>query len=109
MIDFLDRAEIRGVIEYKDEDRRNKKILFRRKGKYQFIKNKSNIEKFNFTALNDYVSQYDTKEKYNYKNELEKAYVNCYLKKYFEAYKIYKKLSKNALKFACSSISSLSQ
>ena len=98
MINFLDRAEIRCVIEYKDEDRRNKKILFRRKGEYQFIKNKSNIEKFNFTVLNKYVDQYDTKENYNYKNELEKAYVNCYLKKYFEAYKIYKKLSKNALK-----------
>ncbi len=98
MINFLDRAEIRCVIKYKDKDRRSKKILFRRKGKYQFIKNKSNIEKFNFTALNKYVDQYDTKENYNYKNELEKSYVNCYLKKYFEAYKIYKKLSKNALK-----------
>ena len=90
MINFLDRAEIRCVIKYKDKDRRSKKILFRRKGKYQFIKNKSNIEKFNFTALNKYVDQYDTKENYNYKNELEKSYVNCYLKKYFEAYKIYK-------------------
>lgn len=98
IISFLDRAEIKCIIEKRKDNPKSKKVLFKRKGTYQFLKNKTNMEKFDFKAMNDFISKYNIHDKYNYKNELEKAYINCYLNDYLNAYEIYKNLSKNALR-----------
>ena len=53
----------------------------------------------NFYNLSKFIlNQEDSEKKNDYKISLEKAYIMCYIGKYYDAYKIYKQISENALK-----------
>ena len=95
---FLNKSEIRFVI--KQMRGKNKvRVIYKSKKEYGFIQNEDALTFLNFDNLSKFIlNQEDSEKKNDYKISLEKAYIMCYIGKYYDAYKIYKQISENALK-----------
>ena len=95
---FLDKSEIRFVIKQK-RGKNKVKVIYKSKKEYSFIQNEDALNFLNFDRLSKFIlDQEDSEKKNDYKTSLEKAYIMCYTGNHYDAYKIYKEISENALK-----------